>query len=405
MALNLTMSLICTGHAERAIGAFQAQLELNFCRPRHLNSPPEAANDGSLRDAAVDAKRQWTKQVLDELEEFWDGEASRVGETGGHGWDCQDREGEATVPTTVQSRELKSMSDVGKPESTDQHPVARWLSLERSSAQKRCMPTRTTDEPDWEAGETEIDPYATVLFSDIRPLLFILHTEQGKQHLVASLLEYMGVPTGSSPESAMGITALGRLADSVALQNCFWPSSLKTENGQEGSIEPPTWDVINGEVMERERDSGLADPFKCPLKAFPASPDTLVAPALPQSSGSWFTLVDRKDVASSDVSLIRLVRQVEPKSVLVLCSLTPPYDVAFLVLSWTTCRLVSWVLPFGCFTWRLRLPKAIKSASRSIHFLTQLLTSYVSCQYQCFQACPAPTRRASTGPCTMGWIC
>ncbi|KAL4070834.1 NRDE-2, necessary for RNA interference-domain-containing protein [Scleroderma citrinum] len=138
------------GFHERAIALFQAQAELTFEVPQSLYGLP-------------------TETQLEALEEFWESEAPRVGEVNAKGWSSWVSSGRLEqVPTSDSSTEMAANPIL----STD--PFSSWYNDETRADRLLRTPARSTSE------RAASDPYATVLFSDIRPLLLSLTTQRAK---------------------------------------------------------------------------------------------------------------------------------------------------------------------------------------------------------------------------------
>ncbi|KAI0080269.1 DUF1740-domain-containing protein [Panus rudis PR-1116 ss-1] len=148
------------GYIERATALFQAEAELIFNAPPHTNST--------------------TDQLLDSLEEYWESEVPRFGEPNSIGWSTwltNGRPEQTNPPSTRKFIRIPSIND----------PYTRWASEELTSDRAYVMPTRTFDED--ETG----DPYATILFSDIRPLLFPVKTHHAKRVFRLIWLSHLGL--------------------------------------------------------------------------------------------------------------------------------------------------------------------------------------------------------------------
>src|SRR5260370_22671855 len=100
--------------------------------------------------------------MLDNLEEFWDSETTRIGEPQAKDW-ISWMKGESSDPRPLSPRQ----GLVVAPKS-DWHQqrdgYQRWYDAETALDEARWLPAHEGDEDD--------DPYSMVLFSDIRPLLF-----------------------------------------------------------------------------------------------------------------------------------------------------------------------------------------------------------------------------------------
>ena len=104
--------------------------------------------------------------VCDALEEFWDADMLRIGEQGAQGWISWLKEDE-----DVKKREAgPSAMPVISNSSVDNRPgveldgCQRWVEAERKFDAHGWLPLPQDDD--------HADPYSTVLFSDIRPILF-----------------------------------------------------------------------------------------------------------------------------------------------------------------------------------------------------------------------------------------
>ncbi|KZT75158.1 hypothetical protein DAEQUDRAFT_720374 [Daedalea quercina L-15889] len=150
------------GYIERANALFQAQAELTY------RSHPDIA-------------QQPFESRLDSLEEFWESEVPRIGEAS-----ARSKSYWATSPTS----DVANMTQSRKPvtvSSAERDPFQRWAMSESLSDRTYQLPTRSFDE----AAET--DPYATILFSDIRPLLVDLRSADAKDTLRRIWLAFLGL--------------------------------------------------------------------------------------------------------------------------------------------------------------------------------------------------------------------
>lgn len=116
---------------------------------------------------------------LNSLEEFWESEHPRLGESGAKGWDNWVSSGNPECVSTP-SPPLSLTPSLSVSDS-----FQRWAAEESDSDLRLTMPTRSTDETD--------DPYSTVLFSDIRRLLVPLGTAQAKGVFRLILLSFLGL--------------------------------------------------------------------------------------------------------------------------------------------------------------------------------------------------------------------
>lgn len=116
---------------------------------------------------------------LNSLEEFWESEHPRFGESGAKGWGSWVASGNPEYVCTP----LPPPSLV--PSLSVSDSFQRWAAGESGSDLQLTMPTRSTDETD--------DPYSTVLFSDIRRLLVPLETVQAKRVFRLIWLSFLGL--------------------------------------------------------------------------------------------------------------------------------------------------------------------------------------------------------------------
>jgi len=122
---------------------------------------------------------QSPERLLNSLEEFWESECPRFGESGARDWENMVASGNPEYP----SAHLPSSDLV--PSLSVSDPFQRWASEESDADLRLTMPTRSTDETD--------DPYSTVLFSDIRRLLVPLETIQAKRVFRLIWLSFLGL--------------------------------------------------------------------------------------------------------------------------------------------------------------------------------------------------------------------
>jgi hypothetical protein len=251
-------------------------MELNFYLPDRFHS-----------EVHVNEKTQ--VQALDDLELFWELEVSRFGEDGAQGW-------RNTIDTAGSYASHDSKSKDAPYTSED--PFVNWASQESRIANTYNRPLRTAD-PDPRA---ESDPFSTVLFSDVRSLLFSISGRDSRYQLVYSFLFFLGLPL--IPPDTSTTTSLSSdtflHSDDFAHQSkrqAFWPS--QTSEGFLHGLLP--FETIGGEPMEPVRTGGMKTPFDSPFRKFPLSPDLLFS-GLPK----WFSLLDQKEyLAELDLPLIR----------------------------------------------------------------------------------------------------
>ncbi|KAL0473466.1 NRDE-2, necessary for RNA interference domain-containing protein [Neurospora intermedia] len=162
--VRLTCYLRDSGYIELAVAAWQATLELNFCRPRNASNFQSAIEDFS---------------------DFWESEVPRIGEGNAKGW----RHSVEDVGAMTDPPEAIPREPSGPPQARD--PFEAWASLERREAAKARMPARTLDEG------TDDDPFRIVMFSDIKDLVLWIPSQmlpQVQLQLVDAFLIFCRLP-------------------------------------------------------------------------------------------------------------------------------------------------------------------------------------------------------------------
>ncbi|KAG2023085.1 hypothetical protein CC2G_000786 [Coprinopsis cinerea AmutBmut pab1-1] len=149
------------GYTERAFAMLQAQCELTF----------------NLPDPLIGSSFE---QQLDELEEFWESETPRIGEEQASGWRLWYDSGK---PEWQQTHESAS----APPEPLDLDPYRQWAAQESAADKMQMLPSRAS------MGSDDLDPYSTILFSDIRPVLIKLESRPSKVALRLIFLSFLGL--------------------------------------------------------------------------------------------------------------------------------------------------------------------------------------------------------------------
>ncbi|KAH8120222.1 DUF1740-domain-containing protein [Phellopilus nigrolimitatus] len=200
------------GYVERGFAIFQAQAELSF------NTPD-------------DVKTFAFEKRVDLLEEFWESEIPRVGETSA----------KATKETTEEDS-LEEAQRIG--EYNSGNPYEIWHFRETESDRCLFIPTRTSN-------MNEDDPYSTILFSDIRPFLINLGTTKGLNMFRLIWLSFMGlhIPGLSSALSSSESLSDDRWADTSLMQPEFLRRLLPTPNARRAI----TADSFTGVTVGREK--------------------------------------------------------------------------------------------------------------------------------------------------------
>lgn len=226
---------------------------------------------------------------LNSLEEFWESEHLRVGEPGATGWASWLTSGS---PDPDAAQIPRRTAD---PPATDPDPYRRWASLELSADRSQHLPKRTLTTDDEDS-----DPYSTILFSDIRPLLVPLHTPQAAHAFRLVWLAFLGLHV---PGLA---TLLGAAPDNT---DDRWAATHLSSPSYLSAIFPETADFARlritadaqaGVLIGREREykSGFG-----PIKYWGAGVfDALEG--VGEGPGTWRMWM-REDVAGIDQTLVR----------------------------------------------------------------------------------------------------
>lgn len=147
-----------SGYTERAFASFQAMIEITCFKPVNLSN-----------HSFID--------LLDELEQFWDGDEPRFGETGGKGW--------CNTNTSSLSKTIFNLKTEGNVQVEDiGDPYKSWYFRELQLQFGSWLPQR--DDVDLN------DPFRTVLFDDVRGTLFEIKSMGAKQNLIRAMMKFLG---------------------------------------------------------------------------------------------------------------------------------------------------------------------------------------------------------------------
>lgn len=182
---------------------------------------------------------------MQSLEAFWESEVLRAGEVNALGWAAWESsgrpEGDEILPGIPQT-----------PPSGIHDPYSRWAYEESRADRVRNMPTRSSVDI-----ETS-DPYATILFSDIQPLLLDLKSSQAKQTFRLIWLSFVGlhIPGFASSLSQDPADNRDDRWSSTAFSSSHCISSLFP---RDTGLKLLTSDAQAGVIVGRERDQ--SSPF------------------------------------------------------------------------------------------------------------------------------------------------
>ena len=238
--LNNTDPKEKTGYFERGMAMFQAQAELSVgFRPRSLRVLTinrTFKSSRPLNSESFDA-------LLDSLEEFWESEAPRVGEPDAMGWDTWTLSGK---PQGVVS--LNTPSPIAP---TELDPFRQWAANEVCADRASFLPSRSTDE------RADSDPYSTVLFTDIRSLLFALRTPEARKAFRLAWLSSVGLPVPGFHRSLADPQG-GELDHSWDDRWCFThlckPSCLNTLFPEVRDLHTVKTDAVAGALVGHEKE-------------------------------------------------------------------------------------------------------------------------------------------------------
>jgi hypothetical protein len=196
-----------TGYSERALAAFQAIIELNFCRPDTLTRP-----------APREPEKVWLGKVVDALDTFWESDAPRVGEAGAKGWKHTGVNADP-LDSPAASLPIAQLNN-------DLNPFERWVSAEQLTATTQPRPARVTDP----GVDDDIDPFRVVLFDDVRDFIFVVHSPDSLTQLVYAFLTFLGLPfvPPDYPTSTSFTTdpfIHTEAAEREGLRERFWPKA------------------------------------------------------------------------------------------------------------------------------------------------------------------------------------
>ncbi|KAI0936623.1 hypothetical protein AcW1_000813 [Taiwanofungus camphoratus] len=257
------------GFVERANALFQAQAELTY------KLPP------SLATASFEAQ-------LDALEEFWESEVPRLGEAGASGWTSWVAAGR---PAYILASTRKSAeSDIA-----DADPFRRWATAESLLDRLHQFPTRSFDLDT----EVDADPYATILFSDLRPLLVPLHVPHARAAFRMVWLAFFGLHVPGFLASLSAVPGEG-LDDRWAYTHFVSPAYLSSIFPESKSLRRITADAQAGVLVGREPEYKSA--FG-PVKSWGLG---VLAPLECVGDGCW-RMWGREDVLGLDEEVVREV--------------------------------------------------------------------------------------------------
>ncbi|KAF9229150.1 hypothetical protein BS17DRAFT_771093 [Gyrodon lividus] len=210
------------GFYERATALFQAQAELTFEVPQSLYGLP-------------------VETQLESLEEFWDSEIPRVGESDAKGWSAWVSSGRPEAAPANATIYVDT-------DTTSTDPFIRWHNDETHADRLYWIPVRSIEEM------SISDPYATVLFSDIKALLLPLTTQRAKDAFRFIWLSILGLHIPGFVQSL----ANGTWDDRWSYRHLTTASHLSSIFPEKGARRQAFADSHAGTLIGREREYSLA---------------------------------------------------------------------------------------------------------------------------------------------------
>ncbi|KAI0778496.1 DUF1740-domain-containing protein [Trametes elegans] len=262
---RIAVALRDAGYVERANALLQAEAELLYCKPLTVSTQPFAAQ-------------------LDALEEFWDSEVPRLGEPGANGWAKWEASNRPDQPPP-------SPKGLGAPDPRISDPYSRWAASETLADHMRTLSLRSTDDDD------TADPYAVVLFSDIRPFLVSVQSERARDVFRHIWLAFTGLHIPGFLAS-LSERPGENTDDRWAYSHLVTPAYLGSIFPSDTAARRITADAHAGALVGREREFGSG--FG-PVKSWGYG---TIEPLDNMGSGKW-TMWTTEDVQSVDLAIVR----------------------------------------------------------------------------------------------------
>lgn len=279
--LDVRHRIYRTGYSGDASHARTASPISKYCEVRvaDLTRPLRTFfKPAHLRRSLFQDPREWEDRLIQDLENFWDSEHARIGEAAANGWCDWKREEEPDLDV------LASDAAQGEQKSSEaSDPYTRWYQDEVSAERRHSRPARALD-----LAEDDEDPFRTILFTDIQPLLFVIQNPEVKLQFAFAAMNLLGVPLvppGVGSDSPFYTDP--HLSWSLDVTTArFWPAQTTGD----GSL------TIEDSSGVSKRSPGV---FDCPLKAWAADRETLCGDVQP-----WFSTLDKDLTAQCDLALV-----------------------------------------------------------------------------------------------------
>jgi NRDE-2, necessary for RNA interference len=228
---------------------------------------------------------------LGELEEFWESEAPRIGEEGAKGWNSWYQSGKPEA-------QLLGSSVPRLPEHRDLDPYRQWSAQELTADRLSLLPSRTSSDTD------DLDPFSTILFSDIRPTLIKLETPRARDALRLVFLSFLGLHLPGFSNSLSPHGADINWDDRWSLAGFVDPAHLEVVFPQQDQTRAALAGSISGVMVAREKE--YSDSFG-PVKQWGYEVFQPLDLLVKQGKGSRGWLWNSTDVKALDVHLVRRV--------------------------------------------------------------------------------------------------
>ncbi|KAJ6574984.1 NRDE-2, necessary for RNA interference-domain-containing protein [Mycena capillaripes] len=266
---RLAVAFQHTGFGERATALFQAQAELTFRIPQALYGLP-------------------LPHRLDSLEEFWESECPRLGEAGAQGWDSWYSSGRPSAPPSSQSNPTPV---------EDLDPYRKFGFSESFADRALFLPRRSTDP------EADSDPYAIIMFTDVRDLLLNLDLPSAKvvfryAWLTVLGLHLPGFTAAHEPVSDASVNLDDRWCHTYLTRPAYLDAMFP-----KGSQSRIVNDAVAGVIIGREREytNGLCNPILswgwCTVRPL----------EVPSADGKTRALWNQEDLDGVDLTFVRNV--------------------------------------------------------------------------------------------------
>ena len=174
----------------------------------------ELSNIPRISDAASETR-------LSELEEFWDSKMARIGEEGAEGW-------EKWYPSGKRGISVSCGVELAKLNVVPLDPYCQWSFNETQQDHSSLLPAKSSDQA------TDIDPFATVLFSDVR--LFEIRYLAARLAFQLAWLSFLGLHIPGLSQRMLHRTGMigGWLSDDTITSRYNFSDIVRLESCHDG---------------------------------------------------------------------------------------------------------------------------------------------------------------------------